>query len=209
MWSGGDWELALNVGHGTPLGSPETCPGQQNFGQSTSWNSSDSFLHLRIFFHFLHPDLARHPCHRKRGKRGIKDKTGTKVLPRMKKNGFCMVVQNKTSKLRQKYLDLGDKQRLASWLSAQGGQASSRARNVWRLLLVASNLVREKIILNVEDFVQNFMISSPSHFHNKFMLISWAPFPDTASSRHSKCLKNLNINLNVSTIRHWVGKLSN
>ena len=45
MWAGGDWELAFNVGHDSPLGSPKTCPGQQNFGQSTSWSSpADSFF---------------------------------------------------------------------------------------------------------------------------------------------------------------------
>ena len=43
--AGGDWELALNVGHESPLGSPKTFPGQQNFGQSTSWNSAKSWFY--------------------------------------------------------------------------------------------------------------------------------------------------------------------
>ena len=94
-----------------------------------------------------------------------------------KNNDACMSVITESSAL-------GHHQGLAPWLTAQGGSTSPRQSN-WapvrdscfdlRDLMPTSFWGRCVIEEEKEQYHPNYYDRAPSHFHNKFMLISWAP----------------------------------
>ena len=135
-------------------------------------------IFLTVLLHSIHSDLAWQPCHW--GRRGRGEKQDVYSYPssnKNKNNDACISVITKSSAL-------GHHQGLAPWLTAQGGSTTPRQSNGapvrdscfdLRNLMPTSFWGRCVIEEEKEQYHPNYYDRAPSHFHNKFMLISWAP----------------------------------
>lgn len=166
--------------------------------------------------------MARHPCCWERWERGIDQNRNESVT----KNGdkwryptyqaWQLVTISDSQKSNTKLFRSG-RQPEAGPLTPIPGWSGFFWRKVNRLLAMqdscgcSSQWKRKDFVKQCRRFRWTCYDHVLSHFHNKFMLISWARlhFQIRLPPPHSKCLNNLNINLNVSTIWHKVGKLSN
>ena len=133
---------------------------------------------LTVLLHSIHSDLAWQPCHWGRRERGEKQDVYSLSLLQQEQEQWCLHISDHSILSSGPPPGAGPLTHSPGWFDFASTKqlGASEGQLLWLAWFDADVFLGEMCHWRrKEQYHPNYYDRAPSHFHNKFMLISWAP----------------------------------